>query len=311
MNCKTVCILLSTFNGEQYLQKQLDSLYSQTYENFIVIARDDMSSDKTLEILSRNNIELLHSTKNIGAKQSFSVLLEFALKETNVDYFMFCDQDDIWNKDKIEKTISKMTRIEKEVSNKLLLVHSDLEVVDENLISIHRSFWEHEFIVPKYNSFNRLLMQNTVTGCTVMINRQLAELALPIANKSIMHDWWLGLVASKFGTIVHINESLIKYRQHDKNTIGANGFSYMGVFKKFYKIFYKNDLYIDHLSVNIKQAKAFLDKYCDDLDDKTIKMLEDFIAIESKSFWQKRKVLLQYKLLKHGFIRNLGLLLKI
>jgi len=308
-----VLIVMSTYNGENYLKDQLDSLFSQTYKNFKIVVRDDGSSDNTLKILETydGNMEILGSQKNIYVKKSFSTLLKYALKNNDNNYFMFCDQDDIWEKDKIEKTLKQMKEMEKTYGDIPLLVHTDLQVVDEKLKALNESFWKYEKINPNCNDLNRLLMQNTITGCTVMINRKLSELALPIPNECIMHDWWMGLVASQFGKILFIDEGLIKYRQHDSNSIGAKGFSYKTIFLKAYKNFYKNELYLKYLQINIEQAKIFLERYKDSLDSETIRMLKDFIGIESKSFWQKRKILVRYKFFKQGFIRNIGLFLKL
>jgi len=298
-----VSILLSTHNGDKYLQGQLLSLFSQSCISFNVVARDDGSSDNSKKILKSYNVEILSSDENTGVKKSFSKLLEYALKSTNSNYFMFSDQDDVWKEDKIEKTMQKIQEIEREYPDKPILIHTDLEVVDENLQTIDKSFWHFENIDPSSNAFNKLLMQNTITGCTVMINRKLAELTLPIPDEAIMHDWWLGLVASKFGKIAYVNEPLIKYRQHKKNSIGAKGFKIKTIVRKFFIELPMKD--------NLVQAQKFLNQYRDSLDEESITMLEDFVSIESKSFWQKRKVLLKYGLLKQGFIRNMGLLLKI
>ena len=297
-----ISILLATYNGSCYLKEQLDSLYSQTYTNFNILVRDDISADNTLKILSSCDLKIIPSNKNVGIQRNFSILLEYALQNSDNKYFMFCDQDDIWKKDKIEKTLAKMIFLEKQYGDIPLLVHSDLIVVD-NVLQNNRFFWESEKINPNINSFNRLLMQNTVTGCTVMINRKLAKLALPIPNESIAHDAWFGLVASYFGKIGILNEQTILYRQHNLNSIGAQGFTALYFFNKLLKqnIIQKNAI----------QAKAFLKIYRDILDEKTIEMLEEFTTLESQSFWQKRKILLKHKLLKQGFLRNLGLLWKI
>jgi len=298
-----IIILLSTYNGEKYLKEQLDSLYKQTYKNIKIIVRDDGSTDKTLDILQSYDVCLLKSNGNIGVKRSFSLLLEYAIENTNADYFMFCDQDDVWKEDKVEKTLAKMEELEQQCKNIPILVHTDLVLVNEKLEVIHPSFWEHEYIIPGINSFNRLLMQNTITGCTVMINRKLAQFSLPISEEIIMHDWWIGLVASKFGKIDFVKNPLILYRQHANNSIGAQTFTLEHIVNK---IFEK-----DIMSKNIIQAKAFLNQYRDRLDKDTIAILEEFTDIESKSFLQKRTIFLKYKLLKQGFLRNIGLLVKI
>ncbi|QSZ40919.1 glycosyltransferase [Sulfurimonas aquatica] len=300
---KTLKVLLSTYTGEKYLKQQLDSLLSQTYKNFEIIARDDGSRDKTLEILRSYDVTIIESKENLGVKRSFGKLLEYAIKDSDTDYIMFCDQDDVWEEDKLEKTLLQMQEMERQYSNIPLLVHTDLEVVDEKLNSINSSFMDFQKIDPSKNKFHNLLIQNTITGCTVMINRELAQKSLPIPDTAIMHDWWIGLVASKFGKICYVDETTIKYRQHADNTIGAKGFDIGFVLKIIF-----NKVSLDH---NIHQAKAFLKQFENEINDETRQMLNEFISLNQKTYYQKRRILLKYKLFKHGFIRNLGLLIKI
>ena len=305
-----IAILLSTYNGGRYLKEQLDSIFSQSYKNFEIIARDDGSSDETINILKSYNIKILDTDKNLGAKLSFSALLNYSVKNTDADYFMFCDQDDIWKNDKIEKTIGIMKELEKTNSNLPLLVHTDLEVVDENLNLLAKSFWKYEKRDPSLNSINRLIMQSTVTGCTMMINRKLAELSLPISENSIMHDWWISIVASSFGKIVYLEESTISYRQHSSNDTGSKKFGLNLILKKAVNFLFYDELY-KHLDRNIKQAESFLNQYESLLDTDTKNILKDFVSIKEKSFLEKRKILLKHDILKQGMIRNIGLLLKI
>ncbi len=299
-----IIILLSTYNGEKYLKAQLDSLFSQSYKDFKLIARDDGgSSDKTLEILKSYDIELLPSNENLGVKSSFETLLKYAFENSDADYFMFCDQDDVWNQNKVELTLQKMYEMEKLYKNTPILVHTDLEVVDENLHTINPSFMKLQNLNEKKNRLNNLLIQNTITGCTAMINRDLAKLCLPMSSNAIVHDWWVGLVASYFGKIGYLQQSTIKYRQHTSNTIGAKGFDIGFVLKSISKKV--------SLGRNISQSKGFFQQFKNELDEDTIEMLQEFISLEQKTWWQKRAVLLKYKLLKQGFIRNAGLFLKI
>lgn len=296
-------ILMATYNGEKYLIQQLESLLSQTYQNFEIIARDDGSQDKTLEILRSYNITIIDSKENLGVQRSFGVLLDYAIENSDADYFMFCDQDDVWESDKVELTFAKMQELEKKHSNIPILVHTDLKVVDEDLKTLHTSFLSYQRIEAKYNDLNNLLIQNTVTGCTVMINRKLTNLCLPIPRECIMHDWWIGLVASEFGKISYLDKATISYRQHTENSVGAKKFNVGYILRSIYKS--------HSLLKNIAQAKAFLNSYRDILNKDTIEMLEDFIIIEEKVFWQKRKILLKHKLYKQGFIRNIGFFLKV
>ena len=310
-----ISVLLSTFNGEKYLNQQLDSIISQTFEIFNIIARDDCSQDKTLEILNSYNITIIDSTENLGAKGSFGALLEYAVQNNLGEYFMFCDQDDIWERDKIEKTFAKMRDAEKSFPDIPILVNTDLKVVDEQLKVLDNSMYHYQRINPKLNSLNRLIMQNTITGCTMMINKTLAQISLQIPDKAAMHDWWIALVASKFGKIECIQDSTILYRQHTGNNVGAKRFSYVNliknILKKRFSIFFNSDLPKQYLSINIDQARAFLSIYKEKLGKTDIQLLEDLSTIDSKSFWQKRKILLRHKLLKQGLIHNIVLFLRI
>ena len=306
-----ISILLSTYNGAKHLKEQLDSLYAQTYSNIEIAARDDGSSDNTIEILKSYDVKLLMAKENLGAKGSFAELLSYAVTNSESDYFMFCDQDDIWKNNKVEKTFAKMQEMEEEFDNIPLLVHTDLEVVDEHLHTISPSMWAYEYINPSKNSLNHLLVHNTITGCAMMINRKLAELSLPISSNSIMHDWWIGLVASSFGKIGYIDETTIKYRQHGLNDTGAKKYSYLSIMQKVYNLLFGNELDIRLLRKNIKQSKAFLEIYNAILNDEVKLMLENFSNIESKSFIEKRKIIVKYKLFKYGIIRNIGLLLRV
>lgn len=298
-----VALILSTYNGERYLWEQLDSLFSQTYTNFDIIARDDLSSDSTLKILGNYNVDILYSKENLGAKKSFAEILNYVVLNKNSSYFLFCDQDDIWKEDKVEKTLIKMKELEQRFGDIPLLVHTNLEIVDEELRSIDRSFADFQKINLNKSEFNGLLMQNVITGCTMMINKRLAQKCLPMPSEAIMHDWWIGLVASKFGKIGYIDEATVQYRQHGNNAIGAKSFSIGFVFESIFKKI--------TLDANIAQARGFLEKFQSELNDETLKMLKEFAEIEQKTWWQKRKLLWKYKLLKHGIIRNIGLFLKI
>ena len=299
-------ILLATHNGAGFLGEQLSSIVKQNYTDWKLIIHDDNSTDETVDIIKKyttlypDKISFIDDVMSFAsATKNFAFLLQKSVSE----YVMFCDQDDVWKPDKIEKTLQKMKELESEFPDKPLLVHTDLELVDEELHHLSGSMWQHEQLNPHINTLNRLLVQNTITGCTLMINKKLALLASPIPESAKMHDYWLGLVAGYFGKIGILEEPTILYRQHSANTIGSQGFS----IEYFRDKFFKEDV----LSQNILQAEAFLERYRVNLYGATIEMLEDFATINSKSFWQKRKTLFKHKFFKHGFIRNIGLLVKI
>lgn len=305
-----IIILLSTYNGSKYLKNQLTSLASQTYKEFEIIARDDGSSDKSYDLLSKFtessslHVRVLPNHTNLGVKKSFELLAREAL-EGGANYMMFCDQDDIWEPEKVEKSLQKMQELEKFYPDTPLLVHTDLHVVDENLHLLDNSFWHYQNLDPSKDSLNRALMQNIVTGCTMMINRKLALLSLPIANEAIMHDWWIALVATQFGKIDFLDEQTMKYRQHSSNDTGAKKFNTQFIIKRI------KELQEINFDKHIAQATAFLNHFQDQLDPDALRMLEEFTTIKEKPFFQRRKILIKHKLLKQGFIRNIAVMLKI
>lgn len=309
-----VAILLSAYNGAGFLKVQLDSLLAQSYTNIEIFVRDDGSVDDTIQILCGYKVNVVPASKNLGAIKSFATLLDYSVSSSDAEYFMFCDQDDVWFSKKVEVTLARMLKMDAAYGDVPLLVHTDLEVVDEDLNLIAESMWEYEYILPNKNTLSRLLIQNTITGCTMMVNRKLAEKCVSIPDGAIMHDWWMGLVASYFGKISYIDEVTIKYRQHGGNAIGAKKFKF-GVVLYFLSLckslIFRRNACLDHLGVNLQQAKAFLETFHGELDDKTRDMLNDFVGLNSQGFLKRRVTLLKYGLLRQGIVRNAGLFVRV
>jgi rhamnosyltransferase len=232
MNEPPVCILLATYNGAQFIDEQVESIRAQTFANWKLLVCDDGSIDGTQAKLShlasqdaRIEILPLSGTPSGGAKNNFNRLLVASL-DTASNLFFLCDQDDVWRTDKLERQKKYFPQCGCE--DKPLLVHSDLEVVDQNMQSIADSMVTYMSLnVNTTLPLNYLLSRNFVTGCGTAINRQLLISALPIPKDAIMHDWWLALVASCEGSLKFIDEPLVRYRQHGANTIGARGLWYL------------------------------------------------------------------------------------
>jgi len=271
-----IAILLPTYNGEIYLSQQLDSLLSQSYSNFIIVSRDDSSDDKSLEVMQRyaekfpEHFHVLNSDGvNLGACSSFSFLIQYVLENKAIlgldnAYMMFCDQDDVWKPNKIEESLYAMQNQETLSAGAPVLVHSDLEVVDSKLHPLADSLFKYQGISSSRKSVWRLLILNTVTGCTAMINESLATLVGPIPNDAIMHDWWIALVASGLGKIVTIDEALVSYRQHDTNTVGALQYEPQKVSARVKKLM--SDSSYKDISLQLyRQASEFSDIYRDQL----------------------------------------------
>lgn len=226
---KKVAILLATYNGEVFLEEQLHSLLRQTYQPYVVVVSDDNSTDGTWDILERwsslypSLFELhLNSSGRHGHAANFSNLCELG-KTSECDYFLFCDQDDVWLDNKIKTQLSACLAEEKKYgSSEPILVHSDLKVVDSSLNEIAASFFNFQGLPgAQTHDFPKFLIQNNVTGCATLINRALLEVGSPLPKEVVVHDWWFALVAKLLGRLVFIDQSLIAYRQHSENAIGA------------------------------------------------------------------------------------------
>lgn len=302
-----VAILLSTYNGEEFIREMLDSLQVQTYPNFTVFVRDDGSTDKIVRIIEEYThilkIHLVDSTSNVGAKRSFGLLLEYVLTHSQIEYFMFADQDDVWLPNKVQITLEHMKRLSADFPDKPLLVHTDLIVVDGERQQISGSFWAYQNLAPQKDQLNRLLVQNVITGCTVMINRKLAVRSCPIPDECVMHDWWIGLVASAFGTIYALDMPTIQYRQHQHNNVGAKAYNISYIISRM-----KGKLLLDK---QFRQAQKFMELYGWELSDQVQRVVAEFIAIPKKNAISRIMTIIRNGIWKHGFVRNTGLLVKL
>lgn len=218
-----VAILMATYNGEMYVAEQIESILNQTFSDWVLYIRDDGSTDKTVEILEsfRNKCDKINLVtddyNNKGAKWNFIHLLEIV----DADYYMFCDQDDIWLPNKIEKSFSSLMKIEQ--FGIPSLVCCDLRVANQSLSTIYDSFWKYMKLSPKLLIQRKYAIScNLFTGCTMMFNRAAKEVSLPVHPTMILHDYWVGLnVIANNGNISVISEPLILYRQHQNNVCGA------------------------------------------------------------------------------------------
>ena len=234
---RRLAILLSTFNGETFLSEQLDSILQQSFTDFIIVARDDGSVDRTRGILTQYAAEhagrffiLPYEGSNLGAKASFAALMQYVLEHKSElgltrAYMMFADQDDIWAANKIEIEFKSMLLLETGNGYRMpALVHSDLEVVDFEGKRIAASYIAYQGLQRQRDSLVNQVQSNLVTGCTAVINEELALKALPIPDQAIMHDWWIAIAAVAYGRRLFIDQCLVRYRQHGRNTIGAKPF---------------------------------------------------------------------------------------
>lgn len=216
MNDK-IAILMSTYNGEKYLDEQIQSIINQSNKDWTLYIRDDGSSDGTIKIIEKyehkyDNIVFFNkgSVTNVGVMNSFMSLL----KATSADYYMFSDQDDVWLEDKISDSLQLL----KKGGSGPICVFTDAEVVNSNLKPIRRLNGNNV-----WTDFDLLLFANSVTGCTMLFNDELKRIVQQSNFKKVyMHDWWIALIATKFGKLCYLNKATMLYRQHGNNVIGEN-----------------------------------------------------------------------------------------
>ncbi|MGL6064747.1 MAG: glycosyltransferase family 2 protein [Fusobacteriaceae bacterium] len=285
-------ILMSTYNGEKYLEEQLESLINQTYKDIKLLIRDDGSTDKTLDILKHYKKKYptlieIEFGKNLGVVSSFFKLIE--LSDQRVDYFAFCDQDDYWEENKIENAIKNIK------NNSPFLYFSRTKLVDENLKFIDISLKNKIKI-----NFRNAIVENVVTGCTAVINKKMMCLLKKrkINPKNIlMHDWWLYIVASFMGEIFYDKESYILYRQHSNNVVGIQTNKIKIVKNKIYRFIKKRK------KNNLKnQIKELLDNYSEELSSSDKIYLEELLKTET--IFKRIKNLYKLNFYRHKKLDN-------
>lgn len=311
MDNAKITVLLATYNGEKYVEEMIDSVLAQDYDNIELILSDDGSIDKTISILDiyaqkyPDKVKRYVSGQKFGSAQKHFMHLLKTFHDS--PYVMFCDQDDFWHKDKVSKTLEKMQEIEKE--GLPVLVHTDLRVVDAGLKEISPSFCKQMRLRGKETSFNRYLVQNFVTGCTMLMNRALVELAIKDYGEGTiqMHDWWIALIASAFGKIAFLNQPTIDYRQHGNNVVGAKDVGSVG----FVKNSIKTKKMQKSILMALAQAKLFNELYKDYLSGKQLKTITAFISTENKCLLKRDYIYIRHKLLKRGFLRKVAQLMNL
>lgn len=243
-------ILIATYNGEKYLKEQLESILNQTYKNIRIVIVDDKSTDSTTSIIHEymkkdNRIVFFENEINIGSNKTF----EYLLTKVESDYFMFSDQDDYWKKDKVELSYNKL------INDNADLVFTDLEVVDENLNLINKSFnrlKKYDYKIKRCSGYDMLNIYNVITGCTILSKSCYIKDILPFPDsKNILHDYWVGLVVSLKGKATYLDVPTIKYRQHLNNQVGTS--RYTDRLKSF------NEVREHLINLRIENFNVFLD----------------------------------------------------
>ncbi|MDH5444328.1 MAG: glycosyltransferase family 2 protein [Gammaproteobacteria bacterium] len=227
MSTPLVSIILPTYNGEAFLENQLDSIFEQSFKDFEIIVSDDGSSDSTTEIINtwknRKNFRYSINQKNIGFIQNFCQ----AAKRAEGKYIVPCDQDDVWLPHKLQILIDSI--------NDHLLIYSNSRLIDEQEQPLGKSLKESlkvNFI--SGNNHRAFYYANCVAAHTMMFHRDLLQY-IDTLPETVFHDHWLAYVASRLGSIKALDDELVLYRRHGssvttttkKKRFTGNLFSYL------------------------------------------------------------------------------------
>lgn len=215
MNGKNkVAILMATYNGEEYIDEQIESILLQEFKDYDLIIRDDGSTDSTFDILkkyalkSKNIFIMQNNSKEHGQLANFSFLFDYA-KEKNYEYIMFSDQDDIWLPNKVSlslKTINQFGR-------KPILLYTNYLILDQYKRTKKTAFNMHF-----KENFESIFVQNWIMGCTMMLNKEMIKQVEHIPLGVDNHDYWIALVASLLEkSIIYVDVPTMIHRLHNNN----------------------------------------------------------------------------------------------
>lgn len=219
-----IAIILCTYNGDKYLEQQLNSIINQTYKDWVIYASDDNSNDRTLEILlnfqntyGHNRIIITNGPNKNNA--AFNFLFTLNKFYYNNNYFAFCDQDDIWHKDKLERAIAFFLKNNQSEDTPKLFCSST------RYISKNGEFLQNSYIFKLKPNFKNALVQSIAGGNTMLFNKSAAKIILRTNDfqNLVAHDWWLYILVSAYeGVIFYDKIPTVDYRQHNNALVGEN-----------------------------------------------------------------------------------------
>lgn len=280
-------VVMTTFNGEKYLDQQIRSVLDQTSPPDEFIVCDDCSTDGTVSILKRycDQGKLIYCINNrrLGLIGNFKKVVSMA-KETNC--IALCDQDDEWLPDKLEKSLGMLKSMNNEVP---CMVHTDLILVDSNQKILNCSL-RNELRQDKYQHvLQTLLFGNFVTGCTIVMNPLLRDLFLTMPGDLLFHDAWIALIAFVFGEVKEVQDATVKYRKHDSNLSMVAGTEpgnrYRSLIKQTVNAFTGRD---EFLSSQIALIQKFYLHYNDRMIADINRDFLCFLKLQDKSYLTKK-----------------------
>ncbi len=232
-----ISVCIATYNGEQNIKQQLESILVQLDDEDEVVVSDDGSSDETLNIISRfadSRIRIFyHNKKNVSSRSAGHIYTAAnfgnALRQVRGDYVFLADQDDIWVSGRVEKMKNALADH--------LLVYCNFSVIDSKGDIIQENYFK---VNPVSCSLFKNILRMPFYGCCMAFRKELLNSVLPFPSKLLLHDNWIGMIALKRGKVFYIEEVLHLYRKHSNNVSGATGKSKNSL---FYRLWYRAIFY--------------------------------------------------------------------
>ena len=313
-----ITVILCSYNGSSYLRAQLDSILNQNAGDFRVQVFDDASTDATAEILreyrSRYPDRFSFTVREQPTGSATRNFLKAIYEAGDSDYYMLCDQDDIWHHSKIRKMLAVMKIHESAYEDGTpVLVHSDARVVNDRGEVIASSFIRFAGLSPELTGLNHMLIQNQVTGAACIFNKAMRDVLVSVRmpEHAFVHDHWIGITATAFGKIFYLNETLYDYRQHGSNVLGAKKAGMVKETLRRLGLGEESKAEIDAITARefagvFAQAAEFLELYGGKLDRRQAAMVKAFASIPRMKKAEKIATVLRYGFTFNKFYRAVG-----
>ncbi len=302
-------ILLATYNGELFLQEQLDSIAHQSYKNWTILARDDESTDSTCEILKefqqKNPDKLILVEDGCGKSGDAATNFLKLLKHSTADIVALADQDDIWHPHKVERSVAALSRMQLQHGVHVpAMVHHDFSLVDAGKSMLVKSFDRAHGRRREINHLDRMPFAGFAHGFSMMCNRALIDKTLPAPSMVWGHDTLLACVAQDFGHVEFMPEQLALYRRHGHNASEVTSYQRRALVRVFNEGISFTNVAItirglfrdahDNLKYKCAIAAAYLERYGDDMNSERCDLLSRFAHIEELGMVARKSLLLRH-----------------